>query len=137
MRPVRNSTINGELRGWGMTTKYTKGPWFGLIDGKYNNSKNNWRAEDEEAGCSEAAPITTQDGTVIALVVASGDAYFDEDRVSDNARLIAAAPDLLEALKKLLEEKDDYMRRNNLGDPMKESVSKIARAAIAKAEGRA
>lgn len=107
-----------------MTAKYTPGPWFGLVDGKYNNSKNNWRAEDEEAGCSEAAPITTQDGTVIALVVASGDTYFYEDRVSDNARLIAAAPDLLEALQKAVARQ---------GFSNEELID--TRAAIAKATG--
>lgn len=50
-----------------------------------------------------------------------------------DARLIAAAPDLLEALRVLLQEKCDYMRLNSLGDPEIESATKRARAAITKA----
>ncbi|KSD80016.1 hypothetical protein [Pseudomonas aeruginosa] len=50
-----------------------------------------------------------------------------------NARLIAAAPDLLEALIAMEREKSDYMTRNNLGDPAIETTNKLARAAIAKA----
>ena len=34
-----------------------------------------------------------------------------------NAALIAAAPDLLAALVEMEQEKSDYMRLNNLGDP--------------------
>lgn len=52
-----------------------------------------------------------------------------------NARLIAAAPELLEALIAMEEEKSDYMTINKLGDPAKETTNKIARAAIAKATG--
>lgn len=40
--------------------------------------------------------------------------------------------ELVEASQALLDEKDDYMRRNNLGDPMKETVSARVRAALAK-----
>lgn len=50
-----------------------------------------------------------------------------------DARLIAAAPDLLAALRLMLEEKAGYMRRNNLGDPERETATRLARAAIAKA----
>ena len=52
-----------------------------------------------------------------------------------NARLIAAAPELLEALIAMEKEKSDYMTINKLGDPAKETTNKIARAAIAKATG--
>ncbi|ERW09411.1 TPA: hypothetical protein P6M69_000560 [Pseudomonas aeruginosa] len=50
-----------------------------------------------------------------------------------NARLMAAAPELLEALIAMEREKSDYMTRNNLGDPALERTNKLARAAIAKA----
>jgi hypothetical protein len=53
-----------------------------------------------------------------------------------NARLIAAAPELLEALIAMEQEKSDYMRRNALGDPSVETTNKMARAAIAKAKGQ-
>ncbi|MEN4917537.1 hypothetical protein ABE485_02610 [Achromobacter spanius] len=52
-----------------------------------------------------------------------------------NARLIAAAPELLEALIAMEQEKSDYMTRNALGDPSVETTNKMARAAIAKATG--
>ena len=52
-----------------------------------------------------------------------------------NARLIAAAPDLLAALIQMETEKTEYMTRNNLGNPAKEHTNKLARAAIAKATG--
>ena len=47
-----------------------------------------------------------------------------------NARLIVAAPALLEALIEMEREKSDYMTRNNLGDPAREHTNKMARAAI-------
>lgn len=50
-----------------------------------------------------------------------------------NARLIAAAPELLQAAKQLVEEKADYMRLNHLGDPETQHTVRVARAAIAKA----
>lgn len=45
----------------------------------------------------------------------------------DDARLIAAAPDLLEALKRLLDENDEFLTL--------QGRINLARAAIAKAEG--
>ncbi len=63
--------------------------------------------------------------------------YADAFEVNANARLIAAAPDLLEALKVLLNEVEDnrkyiplHMGSKNTGAP------DIARAAIAKVEGK-
>jgi hypothetical protein len=58
--------------------------------------------------------------------------------VAENARLMAAAPDLLAALKALT---DSYTRLVNSGDcgfwdPETETPIQDARAAIAKAEGR-
>ena len=53
-----------------------------------------------------------------------------------NARLIAAAPDLLEALKMLYDDTADYIKLNNLTG-MDNHAMKAARAAIAKATGEA
>ena len=50
------------------------------------------------------------------------------------ARLIAAAPDLLEALKSLYGETADYIRINNLGDVHQNRSMQLARSAIAKVE---
>lgn len=52
-----------------------------------------------------------------------------------NARLIAAAPDLLAALQAIVDENVDYMTINHLGDPEQQHNIKLARAAIAKATG--
>jgi len=59
------------------------------------------------------------------------------DVTHPDMRLMAAAPCLLDALVVLVEEKADYMRRNNLGDPEREPATKQARAAIAIATGQA
>ena len=59
----------------------------------------------------------------------------DPDQALANARLIAAAPDLLEALEAMIEEWIDYATLNNLGDPGAKHNIKLARAAIAKAKG--
>ena len=56
------------------------------------------------------------------------------ERAALNADLRASA--LLEALKALTEEVCDYARINNLGDPEAKHNVKLARAAIAFAEGR-
>jgi len=55
------------------------------------------------------------------------------DDCEANARLIAAAPELLEALKGLLADISDYQTTNNLGG-QRNHWQVIARAAIAKAE---
>lgn len=52
-----------------------------------------------------------------------------------NARLIAAAPELLEALRGLYEDQMDYLRINHLGGENNHWMV-AARSAIAKAEGR-
>jgi hypothetical protein len=54
-----------------------------------------------------------------------------------NARLIAAAPDMLLALKAMTEEWVDYMTTNNIpGDPWAKHNMRLAKLAIEKAEGR-
>ena len=52
-----------------------------------------------------------------------------------NARLIAAAPELLEALKIMVEQECNYMLINNLGNPEEQHGVIISREAIKKAEG--
>jgi hypothetical protein len=87
--------------------KQTPGPWF---QDKYGN-------------------VMTQSGsTLVTDGVALGSRSTDETKA--NARLIAAAPELLEALKSLL----NYA---NLGAYQRADTVKAARAAIAKAEGGA
>lgn len=88
--------------------KYTPGPWFASEDGEVY-SKPSY--------------------TSVAMVLMN-------ERGADNARLIAAAPELLEALKdarsmlSAVEVSD-----GEDGDPWDRAISRIE-AAIAKAEGR-
>ena len=60
--------------------------------------------------------------------------------ISENTKatmgLIAAAPDLYEALDALVVELCDYMKINHLGDPEQKHNIKLARAAFAKARGQ-
>ena len=58
----------------------------------------------------------------------------NEDNAEANARLVAAAPCLLEALRMLYDETADYIHLNKLGG-MDNQCMKLARAAIAKAVG--
>ena len=69
--------------------------------------------------------------------VADTGAWRDDEHpeMRANAHLIAAAPDLLEALELLHDETRDYVEINSLGDPWHNRSMKMARAAIAKAKG--
>lgn len=93
------------------------------------------------------APVVSQSGRPIASVTyfKLGDGFQNHDRESAaNACLIAAAPDLLEALRQIVQQDDTgpmvyETRENGPAQAIGGSEGKfaaIARAAIAKAEGR-
>ena len=87
---------------------------------------------------SHAHVSSTADGFGdICTVWSSG--YRVKDRVKDHANLIAAAPELYEALQQLSDECDEYVRINNLhngdGTPATTHSMLRARAALAKARG--
>lgn len=103
-------------------SKHTPGPWEWLAD-----------EDRHEADC---VPVMAKDGTlqiadIFAGTVNGSDMSVDEAEA--NARLIAAAPDLLEALEQLAAYGDPEMDAT-VQLPW-EDVAK-ARAAIAKAEAR-
>jgi len=88
-----------------MTTSNTPGPWTSTKDSPHQ---------------------IMQSGTYARIAKVCGYAPPTEDRA--NARLIAAAPDLLAALENLVETHDD-------GEAMHVEFWNIARAALAKAKG--
>jgi hypothetical protein len=104
---------------------FTPGPWFGIVDGRYADTE--WNAENDMAQVSTVAPISDASGKTLALVVSEG---WDDSELDANARLIAAAPDLLEAC----ESARDVLHA--LGQNFGGSFEQIERA-IAKARGEA
>ena len=99
-----------------MSTKFTPGPWL----------------RDDRSGLE--CDVRAASGRKVALCwgLASNNARNYEKKYKAecdaNATLIAAAPDLLEALQRLLSENDNMTQRINLLGAMDQ-----ARAAIAKA----
>jgi len=98
--------------------------------------------------CADGSlPVLKPDAELSAVEIANGwrdatyivergykDYSFKPDR---EKRLMSAVMlELLEALKLMEAEKSDYMRINKLGNPAREHTNKLARKAIAKAEGR-
>lgn len=118
-------------------SKHTPGPWTGPDENGKFNSDHEWSAEHESASSWECAPVWAA-GRVIALVVHASDSLSlrSHPSVTANARLIAAAPDLLEALKGLDEaycRAGSPLTRDERTEDRKRLIS--AREAIAKATG--
>lgn len=96
----------------GENVKHTAGPW--AISGRTSTCI---RTADQE---QRIAYMETADNTIETCVA--------------NARLIAAAPELLEALKGILSDIEEYQEINKLGGK-DNHWQVISRTAIAKAEG--
>jgi hypothetical protein len=90
-------------------SKHTPGPWFHKTD------------------FGQVGSVETADGDVIAQAQSLGP--LDHERRNANARLIAAAPDLLAALKLVLEDAREFF------PTVSAQAITAAEAAIAKAEG--
>ncbi len=106
--------------------KHTPGPWH--VDPKA-----------AEESFFEDVSILRHDGLAVAVAVHNGDIIPPEPEA--NARLIAAAPDLLEALKPFAECCDSIGReipdsKDTSSWTFQAGDFRRARAAIAKAEGR-
>lgn len=81
-------------------TKFTPGPWTGKVDGVYHPS--DWEAHHDSAKTYEYAPVVDERGSTVCLVVGEPASFVEGSTPLDyNAHLIAAAPDLYEALEEL------------------------------------
>lgn len=102
-----------------MATKHTPGPWKTGDFAQYRDD------EDHRA--------IYQGGRLLALVAHMPGTYVEEQVAT--ARLIAAAPELLEALRKTLRVANRRITANNHDAEWEETIEQ-AEAVIAKAEGR-
>ena len=103
-----------------METKHTPGPWTVTADGA------GWYIE--------CAPERGHSVAYIMAEIGEEDPDTSDDEKEANARLIAAAPDLLEALQWLVDILPDPDLDN---DELQRTWTRRARAAIAKATGGA
>jgi hypothetical protein len=104
--------------------KHTPGPWFleGHWDVKSKFDLGGWVSSNPPAGC----PIFQLEPSV-------GTA----EEIVANARLIAAAPDLLDALKQFRTKVYNAALGSGMDDEWSTLACSVADAAIAKAEGGA
>lgn len=127
-------------------SKHTPGPWVSKQDGKYRDSP--WSIDHEDGHDASWAPISTAKGRTLALVVNDDSKRpmdFQEEEMHANANLIAAAPDLLEALENLLDtlsEPDEQICCSGhhcgcLGATKHQQAGYYAKEAIARAKGEA
>jgi hypothetical protein len=93
-------------------SEYTKGPWV-ISDADFNNVPKNPNAE---------FAINSEDGWHVAEIL-------DVTNPEADARLIAAAPELLEACK-------EFVRKCECGEARSTRSYAQMKAAISKAEGR-
>ena len=107
-----------------MTQKHTPGPWI-------ESDCDDWSVDHDTAATVSWTAINARNGRAVALPVITG---FNDDELTANARLIAAAPDLLEALLLL----HSTQMNNHCHDPddyENTDEAAVVRAAIKKATG--
>lgn len=118
-------------------SKHTPGPWVSKQDGKYRDSP--WSIDHEDGHDASWAPISTEKGRTLAIVVNDDSKRpmdFQEEEMHANANLIAAAPDLLEALEYLMRIVDSSGDESYVQIHLAPEFFEPARAAIAKAKGQ-
>lgn len=110
--------------------KGTPGPWTAKDENGMYLCDHEWHTESDSASLTCSAPIHAN-GEVVAIAVTEG---WREAKIDANARLIAAAPDLLEALQEIVGFVDREGPASQEWKAISESCEK-ANAVIAKATG--
>jgi len=112
-------------------TKHTEGPWSPM-----------WQNSRQKGGYHWEVPIQVGDGikthgNTLCDVYMGGPAATNstKETVEANARLIAASPDMLEALKAVVVDYDECVRIGMIDMVVEDNVISLVRAAISKAEG--
>lgn len=103
-----------------MTAKHTPGPWFAEKNDSY------WEVNPDKGGENEL-PFS------VANVCSSAPGNRDGGLQEANARLIAAAPELLAALQLVAGEVTDYVRPTSADSHLPTDIVAVVHAAIAKA----
>jgi len=106
--------------------KHTPGPWI-YFEQRHHGSA--WNPPDDTYGCVKSAPRGYKDGFVIVNGCAPGGRSAEQKA---NARLIAASPELLEALEAMTQA---FARHPGNADERHHAMT-ISRAAIAQATAR-
>lgn len=101
--------------------KFTPGPWAAVFEPEWNQ----WSIRSANPADLAEAPVYYELASSIGGHV-RGENFDDYSEVEANARLVAAAPDLLEALEMLLEETDPM--KLNAGEPWCRVRTVIAKA---------
>lgn len=106
--------------------KYTPGPWR-IVEGFMGRPEIESDNERDNADATQVFVLARDIGGRV-----HGELFDDYSEVEANIKLIAAAPDLLQALEGMLEAYDD-----GVGQDWEQPYRLKARAAIAKATGQA
>jgi hypothetical protein len=108
--------------------QHTPGPWQ-CQDDQGNFLDTDWSADyegDESTGMETTVPVLAGETTVALIVYQNTN--FDDEELEANARLIAAAPELLAALDGLLTQKTFHPGRvesaSHLWDAVHEAIAK-------------
>lgn len=116
------------------------------MDNNIKHSKAPWVQDRFYPSCERdnvnECTIYSDDGEIIAHVYQSIKSNKSKMEGHANARLFAAAPDLLKALKEMMALYEDILKSNNIGKMCFQNYARLneapslTRQAIAKAEGK-
>jgi len=95
-----------------------------------------WKADNHIIGDGWRVFVPRHDEADQHDAIADVETWQSDTETEANARLIAAAPDLLDALKNVLDELHKHHKMNVKKDYSLMVADSVARKAIAKAEGR-